>query len=117
MYANRRRLKRAKGRKLQRWRSERVERTFAHLCHRGGMRRTWLKGIPKIAKRYLIAAAAHNLGRILYKLLGIGKPKALQGEGGFAALIYLAIYAWWSRWFAPALHQTRLWTPAARPAA
>ena len=32
-----------------------------------------------MTKRYLIAAAAHNLGRNLFKLLGISKPKALQG--------------------------------------
>ena len=46
-----------------------------------------------MAKRYLIAAAAHNLGRVLWKLFGVGKPKALQGEGGLAALVQLLI-AW-----------------------
>jgi putative transposase len=43
-----------------------------------------------------VAVAAHNLGRILYKLFGIGKPKALQGEGGLAALVYLVILGCWS---------------------
>jgi len=38
-------------------------------------------------KRYLIAAAAHNLGRILRALFGIGKPKALQAGPDLAALI------------------------------
>ena len=70
-----------------------VERTFAHVCDTGGMRRSWLKGVAKLAKRYLIAVAAHNLGRILRKLFGIGKPKALQGEGGLAALAYLLAVA------------------------
>ena len=55
------------------------------------MRRSWLKGVAKVTKRYLIAVAAHNLGRILRKLFGIGKPRALQGEGGLAALAYLVI--------------------------
>jgi transposase len=87
--ANRRRMKRAKGKRFQRLRSERCERTFAHVCDTGGMRRSWLHGVAKIAKRYLIAAAAHNLGRILRKLFGIGKPKALQGAGGLAGLAYL----------------------------
>jgi transposase len=87
VYANRRRLKRAKSRILQRLRSERCERTFAHVCDSGGMRRSWLKKVVNVTKRYLIAAAAHNLGRILRKLFGIGKPKALQGEGGLAALV------------------------------
>ena len=30
----------------------------------------------------LIAAAAHNLGRILRRLTGVGKPRALQGATG-----------------------------------
>ncbi|MEO7403996.1 MAG: transposase, partial [Burkholderiales bacterium] len=62
VYANRRRLKRGKSRKLQRLRSERVERTFAHVCDTGGMRRSWLTQVVNVSKRYLIAAAAHNLG-------------------------------------------------------
>jgi transposase len=89
VYANRRRIKRAKSKRWQRLRSERCERTFAHVCDTGGMRRSWVKGVAKLAKRYLIAVAAHNLGRILRKLFGIGKPKALQGAGGLAALAYL----------------------------
>ena len=91
VYANRRRVRRPKSRLLQRQRSERVERTFAHVCDSGGMRRTWLKEVINVTKRYLIAVAAHNLGRILRKLFGVGKPKALQGEGGLAALVQLLI--------------------------
>ncbi|MCE9529455.1 MAG: transposase [Planctomycetales bacterium] len=88
---NRRRLKRAKSKRLQRKRSELCERTFAHICDSGGMRRSWLRGLVDVTKRYVIAAAAHNLGRILRALFGIGKPRALQGRGGLAALVYLAI--------------------------
>ena len=94
--ANRRRLKRGKSKRWQRLRSELCERTFAHVCNRGGMRRTWVKGVAKLAKRYLLAVAAHNLGRILFKLFGVGKPKALQGQGGLAALVYLIIPTGWS---------------------
>jgi hypothetical protein len=86
---NRRRIRRAKSKRLQKLRSERCERSFAHVCNSGGMRRSWLKGVVDVAKRYLIAVAAHNLSRILRKLFGIGKPKALQGEGGLAALAQL----------------------------
>ena len=50
------------------------------------MRRSWLKEVVNVTKRYLIAAAAHNLGRILRKLFGVGKPRALQGLGGLIAL-------------------------------
>lgn len=91
VYNNRRRMRRAKGKRLQRRRSELCERTFAHLCDSGGTRRTWLRKIENVTKRYLIAAAAHNLGRIMRKLFGIGKPKALQGEGGLAAHAQLVI--------------------------
>ena len=86
VYNNRRRVNRAKGRLLQRRRSERVERSFAHLCDSGGMRRSWLTGLINVSKRYLIAAAAHNLGRLMRMLCQIGKPKALQG---LVALVYL----------------------------
>ncbi len=93
VYANRRRIKRVKSKRWQRRSSELCERTFAHVCDTGGMRRSWVKGVAKLAKRYLIVVAAHNLGRILRKLFGVGKPKALQGEGGLAALAYLLIPA------------------------
>lgn len=88
---NRRRMKRAKGKRLGRLRSERVERSFAHVCDSGGMRRSWLRGVSDVTKRYVIAAAAHNLSRILLELLGIGKPKALQG-GSTALLLRAIVY-------------------------
>jgi transposase len=88
-YNNRRRVRRSKGRRLQRRRSELCERSFAHICDSGGMRRTWLHQVVNVTKRYLIAAAAHNLGRLMRKLFGIGKPRVLQGEGGLAALVQL----------------------------
>ena len=90
VYANRRRLKRDKSRKFQKLRSERVERSFAHVCDTGGMRRSWLKEVVNVSKRYLIAAAAHNLGRIMRKLFGVGKPKTLQSLGDLTALAQLA---------------------------
>ena len=79
---NRRRMKRSKGKKLQRRRSEVVERTFAHMCETGGSRRSHVRGLANVTKRYRIAAAAHNLGRILRRLTGVGKPRALQGAAG-----------------------------------
>jgi transposase len=87
--SNRRRVRRAKSKRLQRRRSEVCERTFAHICDTGGARRTWLRGLVNVTKRYLIAAAAHNLGRLMRRLCGVGKPKALQGTDGAAALAAL----------------------------
>jgi hypothetical protein len=87
--ANRRRTKRAKSKRLQRLRSERVERSFAHVCDSGGARRSWLRGLENVGKHYLIRVAAQNLGRILRMLFGIGKPKALQGLLVLGALVQL----------------------------
>jgi transposase len=82
---NRRRVQRVKSKRLQRRRSEVVERTFAHVCDTGGARRSHLRGLINVTKRYLITVAAHNLGRILRRLTGVGKPRVLQGAGGVAA--------------------------------
>ncbi len=76
---NRRRMRCDKGRRLQKKRSELVERSFAHVCETGGARRTWLRGQQKINKRYLIHVAARNLGLLMRDLFGIGKPRVLQG--------------------------------------
>lgn len=72
---NRRRMKRPKGKQLQKLRSERVERSFAHICETGGARRTWLRGLEKINKRYRLTVAAHNLGLLMRTLFGTGKPR------------------------------------------
>ena len=77
--ANRRRAKRNKGRKLQRMRSEKVERTFAHVLETGGGRRCRLRGTEKIQKRYFLMTAAYNLGVVMRMLFGIGTSRILQG--------------------------------------
>lgn len=75
VYGNRRRTARAYGQRLQRRRGAVVERSFAHVCDTGGARRSWLKGLENVRKRYSVQTAAHNLGLILRKLLGTGKPR------------------------------------------
>ena len=82
VYANRRRVKGTRSKRLQRWRSERVERSFAHLCETGGARRSWIRGLMEVTKRYLIQVAGHNLGILMRKLFGIGTPRSLQGSSG-----------------------------------
>jgi transposase len=75
VYRNRRRRRSRRSKALHRRRGEYVERTFEHVLDDGGMRRVWLKGRTKIAKRYLIHTAAFNLGLLLRKLTGFGTPK------------------------------------------
>jgi transposase len=74
-YNTRRRVARDKGKALQRTRSELVERTFAHVCETGRGRRSWIRGIVEVSKRYLMQVAAHNLGIILRKIFGVGTPR------------------------------------------
>lgn len=87
VYANRRRCRGARSKRLQRQRSERVERSFAHVCETGGGRRSWIRGLLEVSKRYLIQVAGHNLGIIMRKLFGIGTPRSLQGSLGDVAAL------------------------------
>ena len=61
MYENRRRVHGRRGKDLQKLRSERTERRFAHLYETGGMRRTHLRKRSNILKRLLIHAVGFNL--------------------------------------------------------
>ena len=58
-------------------RGEVVERSFAHVLERGGMRRTWLRGRQNVHKRYLVHVAGYNLGILMRALLGAGTPKEM----------------------------------------
>ncbi len=76
--ANRRRTSGSRGKRLQKLRSELCERSFAHVCETGGARRTFLHLIENVRKRYLISAAAHNLGCLMRSLFKMGTPRGLQ---------------------------------------
>ena len=52
-----------------------VERSFAHILDRGGMRRAWLRGRENVHKRYLIHVAGFNLGLLMRALYGKGTPR------------------------------------------
>jgi hypothetical protein len=45
-----------------------------------------------VTKRYRLAAAAHNLARIMRLLFGIGKPRVLQAP---AELVWLVQFIVW----------------------
>ena len=79
-YLNRRRLKSDAGKRLLRQRGETVERSFAHACETGGMRRLHLRGRVNILKRYQLHVAALNLGIVLRSLIGLGTPRGFQGR-------------------------------------
>ena len=85
--ANRRRVRGSKGRQLNRWRSERCERTFAHVCETGGGRRAWLRGQTNVSKMHTLKCAAYNLGLLLRKVWGFCKPRNAEAAG--AALFFV----------------------------
>ena len=87
VYANRARLKSGVGRDALRRRGELVERSFAHVLDRGGMRRAWLRGRENVHKRYLIHVAGFNLGILMRALFGRGTPR--EAAGAKNALLFI----------------------------
>jgi len=85
VYANRRRIRGERGKRLLRRRGELLERPFAHHYDTGGMRRTHLRTHAKILKRLLVHSAAFNLGLLMRTLFGVGKPRALQDRAAVLA--------------------------------
>ena len=76
-HANRRRCRSNEGKRLGRLRAELVERSFAMFKRSSNLARMTLRGIENISKRYLIHAAAYNLGLVMRSLFGHGTPKGL----------------------------------------
>ena len=101
VYANRRRVGGAYGKRLLRKRGELVERSFAHCYDTGGMRRTHLRGQTNILKRLLIHVGAFNLSLIFRSMLGAGKPRELRNR--LASLSQQLFFL-----------LGRLWTPTVR---
>jgi hypothetical protein len=76
---NRRRVGGSRSKRLQKLRSEKVERSFAHVCETGGGRRSWLRGLVGVGTSYLMRVAGHNLGIIMRRVFGKGTPRSLPG--------------------------------------
>jgi hypothetical protein len=87
VYNNRARLRSEVGKQAMRQRAELVERSFAHILDRGGMRRTWLRGRENVHKRYLIHVAGHNLGLLMRRLIGAGTPKEAVARGWYVFVL------------------------------
>ena len=90
--ANRQRVRGKKGRQLNRWRSERCERTFAHVCETGGGRRAWLRGQTNVSKTHTLKCAAYNLGLLLRKVWGYFKPRS-AAAGAALFLVFMLLLA------------------------
>jgi len=114
VYANRRRIRGARSQRLQKKRGELTERSFAHVYETGGMRRVYLRGRENILKRLVVHVAGFNLGLVMRKRFGVGKPRQWQGlcaliSSPLLAIRYLClrIGAFWKAIHHPALSLPR----------
>ncbi len=102
VYANRRRVKGNRGRRLMRRRGEMLERPFAHCLETGGLRRVFLRGRENIEKRYQIHVAAYNLGVLMRSIIGKGTPRGFHGLAaavlGVCAIVESVLRALKSAW-------------------
>ena len=81
VYNNRARLLSEVARQAFKLRAELVERCFALVLDRGGMRRACLRGRENVHKRYLIHVAGYNLGLFMRLLTGAGTPRGSLARG------------------------------------
>ena len=95
VYANRRRIKGGRGKRLLRSRGEKLERTFAHCYETGAMRRLYLRGRENVAKRVLVHAAGFNMGLLMRVRYGLRKPRSLAaGAAAAACALIFALVQW-----------------------
>ncbi len=80
---NQERAARAQGKALAKLRTEKAERSMAHMYETGQLR-----GRENVEKRLLIHACGYNLGVLMRSLTGIGVPRSLQGSGASLRLRY-----------------------------
>ena len=93
VYQNRRRVRGSRSKRLQKLRGELCERSFAHCYETGALRRVHLRGSDNVLKRVLVHAAAFNIGLLLRKLSGWGKPRQAQGRVQQLLSILVAVRA------------------------
>ncbi len=87
-------------------RGEYGERTFAHVCDTGALRRTHLREHQNILKRLLVHARAFNLGLLMRTAFGCGTPRGLQGRRLDRGALELALGMFVER---VGMAATRLW--------
>lgn len=93
VYANRQRVRGERSKRLQKLRGELGERSFAHCYETGALRRRYVRGEDNVFKRVLVQAAAFNIGLLLRKLSGWGKPRQPQGRMNRLQVLLFAVFA------------------------
>ena len=93
VYANRRRIRGARGQQLLRQRGELLERPNAPLYATGRLRRVHLRHHPNILKRVLVHVCGFNLGLLMRQLTGVGTPRSLQGRAAAIGTALIGLLA------------------------
>ena len=94
--AARRSAKSKYGKALLKRRGMHLERGFAHILDCGGMRRTTLRGLINLNKRFKLSAAFYNLSQLMRKLFGFGTPGqwAAGKVGALGAVFGVFVLIW-----------------------
>ena len=87
---NRARLGSDIGKNGMKLRAEIVERFFAHVLDRGGMRRAHLRGRDNLQKRYLLHTAGFNLSLVMRQIIGSGTPKQAASDKNTLFMLFFA---------------------------
>ena len=119
VYANRRRVRGARGKRLQRQRSERVERPFKHRRETGGLRRIFVRGHANVRKRRLVQVCGFNLGLLMRHRTGVGTPRSLQGRVAAAFGAQMSLWCdlgrLWGRFWASVRPDSSIYAPEIYP--
>jgi transposase len=86
------------GKQLLKKRGMHLERSFAHVLDAGGARRTTLRGLENLNKRFKVTAAIYNLSQLMREIWGIGTPKQWVARVKTLALsLFRVLLAGWFR--------------------
>ena len=93
----RRSVRSESGKELLKQRGRHLERSFAHVLDAGGARRTTLRGLENLNKRFKLTAAIYNLSQLMRALWGVGTPKQwVAGVKTLGWILYRLFVAGWS---------------------
>jgi transposase len=85
------------GKALLKQRGRHLERSFAHVLDAGGARRTTLRGMENLNKRFKVSAAIYNLSQLMRAIWGVGTPK--QWAAGVKPLVWILFRPFMAGWF------------------
>jgi hypothetical protein len=103
----------ASGKQLLKQRGRHLERSFAHVLDAGGARRTTLRGLGNLNKRFKVTAAIYNLSQLMRKIWGVGTPK--QWAAGAKPLGWIFGRLWVAGWFGLVIGTERRLAGFSRP--